>query len=246
MAFRPVSFLFLSLFSGCAGIAPEGVPVAMYERVGEAFQMITREDGEGGNATWGQGSGVAVEDGGRHFIYTARHVLLDKTNDGALPAKLYATTLDGKSFRIEFSNLEIPEDNRDAVRMEIPEPVCRELRLANRPPRYGERLYFFGDAKGAGVMCAGTGTVIALGPLEFEHTADLISGMSGGPVLTSGGEVIGLCEKGRIANARKSGVEISDDSRYLKVRKFAVPLHRAKWKNFFADPLDCGDGRLIN
>ena len=94
--------------------------------------MITREDGEGGNATWGQGSGVAVEDGGRHFIYTARHVLFDKTNDGALPAKLYATTLAGESFRIEFSNLEIPEDNRDAVRMEIPEPVCRELRYATR------------------------------------------------------------------------------------------------------------------
>ena len=79
-------------------------------------------------------------------------------------------------------------------------------------------------------MCAETGTVIALGPLEFQHTADLISGMSGGPVLTSSGEVIGLCEKGRIARAHKSGVEISDDSRYLKVRKFAVPLHRATWK----------------
>lgn len=43
MAFKLVSFFLLSLISGCAHFgAPEGVPVAMYERAGEAFLMIVR------------------------------------------------------------------------------------------------------------------------------------------------------------------------------------------------------------
>ena len=49
--------------------------------------MITREDGEGGNATWSQASGCAVEEDGRHYLYTARHVVFDKKYNDALLKK---------------------------------------------------------------------------------------------------------------------------------------------------------------
>ena len=211
------------------------VPTALYDTIGQAFLMVVREDETNGKATWSQGSGVAVEESGRHYIYTARHILFDKANKGALPKRFYATTITGESFNIDLSNIETPQGNHDAVRIELPKPICRELRLAYRSPRYGERLFFFGDAKGVGVMCAEIGTVVALGPLEFEHTADIITGMSGGPVVDSDGKLIGLCEKGRVATAHKNGVEIKDDSRYLKVRKFAVHLHNVEWQTINTD-----------
>ena len=171
-------YFLISLLSGCAHFAsaPEGVPVAMYERAGESFLMITREDGENGETTWSQASGCAVEEDGRHYLYTARHVVFDKKNNDALPKKLSATTLQGENHAIDLSKLEVPDDNHDAVRIELTRPICRELRLADRKPRYGETLFVFGDARGAGVMCADVGKVMAIGPLEFEQNVDTSTG----------------------------------------------------------------------
>ena len=143
--------------------------------------MVAREDvAEKGKTTWSQASGCAVEEEGRHYLYTARHVVFDKTDYDALPNKLYATTLNGESHPIDLSNLEVPEGNHDAVRIELKKPICHELHLAKQKPRYGETLFVFGDARGAGVMCADAGKVMAIGPLEFEHDVDTIKGMSGG------------------------------------------------------------------
>lgn len=166
------------------------VPAALYEKTGQAFVMVAREDETNGKTAWSQGSGVAVEESGRHYIYTARHILFDKANGNALPKRLYATTLQGESFDIDLLNIETPQSNHDTVRIELSRPICRELHLANRSPRYGERLFFFGDAKGVGVMRAEVGTVVAVGPLELEHTADIITGMSGGPVVDADGRVV--------------------------------------------------------
>lgn len=218
-------------FCGCVHVeAPDAVPVALYDRVGTAFLMVTREDEEDGKSMWRQGSGVAVigEDG-RHFIYTARHVLVDKEKDNALPTRFYATLLSGESVEINLSDIEVPAGNHDVARIAIPKPICRELRLADRPPRYGERLFFFGDANGVGVMCAEIGKVIAIGPLEFEHTADITRGMSGGPVVDADCRLVGLCQKGHKTTARKNGVELPSASRYLKMRQFASMLYNIKW-----------------
>ena len=218
----------------CGCIHPyetEIVSREMYETVAQSFLMLAREDVADGKSAWNQGSGVAVVGkDGRHFIYTAKHVLFDKENDGALPTRLYATRMSGKSVEVDLSGIEVPELNHDAVRIVIPKPICPELRLADHPPRYGERLYFFGDAGGAGVMCAEAGTVIAIGPLELEHTADIVRGMSGGPVVDADCRLVGLCEKGRKLTARKNGMELPSDSRYLKTRRFGAALHNIKWR----------------
>ncbi len=230
----PMSFLCLIvLLSGCVHLASSpAVPVALYEKAAGAFVMVAREDvAENGETTWNQASGFAVEEGGRHYLYTARHVVFDKNKGDALPRKLYATTLKGESHMMDLSRLEVPHGNHDAVRIELPEPICRELRLAKCPPRYGERIFVFGDAGGAGVMCVEAGYVVALGPLEFEHTADTIGGMSGGPVVDSCGDVVGLCQKGRKTTARANGIAVESDSRYLRLRNFAALLHGIAWRH---------------
>ena len=232
----PFRFAYTAIFAltSCGCIHPyetEIVSRGMYGTMAESFLMLAREDVVDGKSMWSQGSGAAVvgEDG-RHFIYTARHVLFDKENGGALPTRLYATRMTGESVEIDFSDVEVPESNHDAVRIAIPKPICPELRLADRLLRYDERLYFFGDAGGAGVMCADAGTVIAIGPLEFEHTADIIRGMSGGPVVDADCRLVGLCQKGRKLTARQNGVELPNDSRYLKTRRFGAVLHNIKWR----------------
>lgn len=220
-----------SFFFGCVHLAPApSVPVALYDKVAESFVMVVRADeAENGEMTWSQASGCAVEEDGRHYLYTARHVVFDKKNNDALPKKLYATTLQGENHAIDLSKLEVPDDNHDAVRIELPQPICRELHLARRSPKYGDRIFVFGDAGGAGVMCAEAGTVIAIGPMEFEHTADIARGMSGGPVVNSDCRLVGLCQKGRKLTARKNGVELPSDSRFLKTRRFATTLHNINW-----------------
>lgn len=230
LLFAP-AVLFLS---GCTNLAPApAVSVALYEKVAETFVMVAREDvAEKGKTTWSQASGCAVEEEGRHYLYTARHVVFDKTDYDALPNKLYATTLNGESHPIDLSNLEVPEGNHDAVRIELKKPICHELHLAKQKPRYGETLFVFGDARGAGVMCADAGKVMAIGPLEFEHDVDTIKGMSGGPVVDSNGNLVGLCEKGGTTTAQKEGVEIKSDSRYLRLRNFATALHNINWRKF--------------
>ena len=230
--------IFALSLSGCTHVASSpAVPVALYEEVAGAFVMIAREDvTENGKTTWSQASGCAVEEEGRHYLYTARHVVFDKTDNDALPNKLYATTLQGESHTIDLSKLEVPDGNHDAVRIELQKPVCHELHLANRKPQYGETLFVFGDARGAGVMCADAGKVMAIGPLEFEHDVDTIKGMSGGPVVDSDGNLVGLCEKGRTTMAQKAGVEIKSDSRYLRLRNFATSLHNINWRKFTCEP----------
>ena len=238
MSFDILLPLALTLLSGCVRLVPTpGVPVALYEKVAEAFLMVVREDeAENGETTWSQASGCAVEEDRRHYLYTARHVVFDKKNNDVLPKKLYATTSQGENHTIDFSKLEVPDGNHDAVRIELTRPICRELRLANQKPRYGETLFVFGDARGAGVMCADAGKVMAIGPLEFEHDVDTIKGMSGGPVVDHDGNLVGLCEKGRTTTAQKAGVEINSDSRYLRLRNFATSLHNIKWRKFIYKP----------
>ena len=230
---KHLRIVFILFISGCTHFSSSpAIPTELYGKVAEAFVMVAREDvAKNGEATWSQASGFSVEEDGRHYIYTARHVVIDKKKGDALPRKLYATTLKGESHAIDLSRLEVPQGGHDAVRVELPVPICRELRLAKRPPRYGERIFAFGDAGGAGVMCAETGVVLALGPLEFEHTADSIGGMSGGPVVDLGGDVVGLCQKGRKTTARKNGIALESDSRYLRLRNFAALLHGIGWKS---------------
>ena len=171
-------FILILFLSGCTHFATApAVPITLYEKVAESFLMVARADeAENGEMTWSQASGCAVGENGRHYLYTARHVVFDKKNNDALPKKLSATTLDGERYVIDLSKLEVPDDNHDAVRIELQKPICRELRLANRKPRYGETLFVFGDARGAGVMCADAGKVMAIGPLEFEQNVDTSTG----------------------------------------------------------------------
>lgn len=213
---------------GC--VSPDGhsVPASLYHRVSQSFVMIAREDVEDGKSVWGSGSGFLVEDGGTNYLYTARHVVFD--GDGRPPTRLYATNMKGESRELDLSAVEVPSGNHDVARIRLKSRIGEGLRLARREPSYQERLYFFGDAFGAGMMNAEVGEVVAVGPLEFEHAADIVNGMSGGPIVDADGRVVGVCQKGRKRTAKQNGRTLPDDSKYLRVRKFGANLGTAAWR----------------
>jgi hypothetical protein len=219
----PLSIILMTV--GC-----QTASIRRYEMVADSFLMLAREDVDEGKSIWSQGSGfVAVGEDGRHFVYTAKHVVIDR--DGKLPCKLFATGMDGKSQELDISSLEVPKSNHDVARIALNEWE-NALQLSDRKPRIDERLYFYGDAFGAGVMNVESGKVLAIGPLEFEHTADIVRGMSGGPVIDVSGLVVGVCQKGRKTTAKLNGETLPDDSKYLNVRKFGAVLHGIEWEKY--------------
>lgn len=220
------------LSAGCIqSLGNKQTIASAYDEISKSFFLIAREDMVDGQSVWNSGSGFFVEESGTNYLYTAQHVVLNK--NGKLPAALYATNKDGESWRIDLASLEVPHGNHDAARIALDSQIAKPLRIAHRSPAYDESLFFFGDAFGAGVMNAEVGTVVGIGPIEFEHTADIVKGMSGGPIVDAEGVVVGICQKGRKTTAHKNGEALpTDDSKYLKVRKFAVNLGTVKWQRY--------------
>ena len=224
--------IMLALFlTGCREeIVDLKLTKSFYSRVSQSFLMLAREDVKDGKSLWANGSGFAVIENGTNYVYTARHVVIDGC--GNLPDRLYATDVEGRSSELDLNALEVPIGNHDVARFKIKEPITHGLRLSHRTPVYQETLYFFGDAFGAGVINAEVGKVVGIGPLEFEHTADIVKGMSGGPVVDADGLVVGVCQKGRKQTAHQNGVTLPDDSKHLRVRKFGANLSKIRWKTF--------------
>ena len=51
-------------------------------------------------------------------------------------------------------------------------------------------------------------------------------------VVDLGGDVVGLCQKGRKTTARKNGIAVESDSRCLRLRNFAALLHGIEWNRW--------------
>lgn len=215
------SILFLG---GCCHPSPRD----LYASVQQSFALVARESVEDGESLWSEGSGFLVIENGTNYLYTARHIYFDK--DGNKPSGLYITTMDGVSSPVTLTSLEESKLNHDIVRFVVSNNDCVGLSLATTPLHYGDTIYCFGNAFGAGVMNMEEGRVLAVGPLEFEHTAEVVKGMSGGPIVNERGEVVGLCQKGRRMTAKEAGTILCDGTKYIgRLRNFGANGNTVLW-----------------
>lgn len=212
------------LLGGCCQLSPRD----LYASVQKSFVLVARESVENGKSHWSEGSGFIVIENGTNYLYTARHIYFDK--DGNKPNGLYVTTMDGASSHVNLTSLEESSLNHDIVRIVVSNNVCEGLSLATTPLHYGDTIYCFGNAFGAGVMNMEEGTVLAVGPLEFEHTAEVVKGMSGGPIVNDRGEVVGLCQKGRRMTAKEAGTILCEGTKYIgRLRNFGANGNTVLW-----------------
>lgn len=158
--------------------------------------------------------------------------MVDKTRSYALP-----------------KTVEIAAD-RDAVRFAVAEtggfPTADDC-------SFDDEVLAFGNSGGAGVVTKSKGTVVGKGRGEIEVTCEIIPGNSGGPVLNSSNEVIGIAtfiikapaaavsaelvgtlpdaERERLVEKMKE----THGTRYENTRRFAVPLEATEWQQVELD-----------
>lgn len=130
----------------------------------------------------GKGSGFFAHMNGRSYLITNGNVV-------AGARRIQCTSSDGKRFAFEKGRIELAED-RDLVRFAIDSDRC--LELAKDAPGIDSRIFAYENGDGDGVVTKLEGKVLGLGPKEIEVSAAFIAEDSGGPILNSQGEVVGV------------------------------------------------------
>ncbi len=156
----------------------------------------------------GGGSGFVIEDDGRQFIVTNQHVLL-----GATKGDLEITTTDGA--KLSPVALQIVPD-LDLARMEVTQapPPLSFAQGAN----IDEAVATVGNSLDAGVITLNAGAIKGIGAGEIEVDCEVVPGQSGGPLINSAGEVIGVTTYILHADEDRA----TKDTRYARKRYFTV------------------------
>jgi serine protease Do len=165
------------------------------------------------------GSGFILREGEKHYLYTAAHVLSGNS-------KLTARSSDGTQYS-KFGAFELAEDY-DMARLEIDGEVIEAATLGDSSAlAMNRRIFAVGNSGGSGVLTVLEGEVTGVGASEFELSAEIIKGNSGGPVFDAeSGGVLGLVTR---AMAARDDIW-SSDTRFAQIRRFAGRLDGTiKW-----------------
>ena len=174
------------------------------------------------------GSGFLIHERGKSWLVSNRHVV---EGDAQV---LFAGMLDSTRTFVLPERVQIAS-NRDAVRFRVDLPDGFSL---GDDCSFDEEVFAFGNSDGKGVITKSAGKVVGKGRGEIEITCDIIPGNSGGPVINEDDEVVGLAtdlieppsghdpEGGQFLN----NLNVIEGTRYEETRRFAVPLHDAKWQ----------------
>ncbi|MBC2601298.1 S1 family peptidase [Puniceicoccus vermicola] len=159
----------------------------------------------------GRGSGFLVQSMGEVWVYTNQHVIGDASSVRAM---------DTHGNEIELGRLEIAKD-RDIARFRT--STNRGLELSSGT-KTGEKIVVFGNSQGTGVITRSKGEVLGISWKTVEVSAEIVSGNSGGPVMTEEGEVLGISTY--VQFGEYSADRTVEDTRYEKPRRFALRLDR--------------------
>jgi serine protease Do len=151
----------------------ESATINVYDQASKAVVSIRTRSGSG--------AGAIIDP--RGLIITNNHVV-----DGA--SQVQVQTADGRTYRGQVLAL---DSRNDLALVQIqPDRKLSSLRLSQKPPRVGQRVYAIGNPFGldrtltVGILSR----IAASGDLQTD--AALNPGNSGGPLLNSDGEIIGV------------------------------------------------------
>jgi hypothetical protein len=197
----------------------------------ERFLYTVKKDGHD------VGSAFVVKDDDGVWMISNYHVV-----SGSNDLEFVNIKASGETFTLP-EEVQLAE-GRDAFRFKVNQ--TNGLSFAQRID-FDEVVYAYGNSGGAGVMTKNKGTVAGKGNMEIEVTCDIIPGNSGGPVINTAQEVVGMAtyiiksptwqlddsvtmsdaDRARVLQ-RKSETE---GTRYSEPRRFAIHLVGAKWQS---------------
>ena len=179
--------------------------------------VVAIQNSQGSNI----GTGFFAFCSGRTYVYTNQHVISDIRNIRAVdhrgdPVKLgyleVSNSLDVARFRVQ---------DRDAFRI-------------SDDPNPQEEISVIGFSGGMSVATMSKGKVLGIGHTEIEVDSDFIPGNSGGPILNSSNEVLGIATY--ISLFDNSPEWVTRNTRYAEVRRFTVRPSRVNdWKKVAID-----------
>jgi len=198
----------------------------------EDFLFTVRRDGRE------VGSGFLLKDGSGVWMTSNCHVV-----QRGREIKFIGMVDDSRVYALP-NKIEVAA-NRDAVRFLTGGTNGLTLTAA---AAFDETVFAFGNSDGLGVITRGEGKVVGKGRGQIEITCEIIPGNSGGPVVNTRDEVIGIAAFGISVPAVKIAAELSGTvsaaerarltekikehygTRYTETRRFAVPVHDAEWQ----------------
>ena len=162
----------------------------------------------GVGAGWGQGSGVVVADG---VVVTNAH----NVHDSEVPV----TFADGRTVDGQISGHDI---DGDLAAISVETTGVAPVEWATAPARVGASVFALANPGGRGLRVT-LGTVAAVGRTfrgprgrrvtgTVEHTAPMVKGSSGGPLVDSSGRLVGL-NTNRLGEGFYAALPADDDLR---------------------------------
>lgn len=188
-------------------------PIAPFKTFKQCLDKVAIIKAGIGNAT-----GFVVRADGKTWLYTNEHIARGKET-------ITAKTVNGPD--LELGAMEIAQD-RDLVRFELKgNPPAFEL--AANQPEINTELCVVGNSAGGGVLTELLGRFLGEGKTQIEVDAEFVPGNSGSPVFTRDLKVIGVATHVRKPSLGAEGGWASQDTRFVRVRRFAMRTDNVKW-----------------
>jgi S1-C subfamily serine protease len=160
----------------------------------------------------GSGSGFIIEKNGKLYVITNAHVVEDASSD---PESIYIFSINRSKYEVKILG---GDSFYDIAVLEFVTPPGKEissLKMRHSEPRIGEQVFAIGNPLGEYPYTVSDGIISAknrvrggtTGKFGFlQTTATVIWGNSGGPLVDSKGEVVGI--NSQIAFAQRSDMTL--------------------------------------
>jgi hypothetical protein len=180
----------------------------------------------------GSGTAFIAMDDGKYYVYTNVHVASSKTLEFS-NFRGNMVAVDGLGQVVGVSSRQGAEPGIDIVRFPLLEEPEFSLRFANRDMIEKKPVVWtLGDSGGERILKTLQGRIKGVGPAKIEVDCEFIQGNSGGPIVTSSGEVVG------IASYMTTNQSIWARGTEQEIRRIAwIPGREHAWISITADEL---------